>query len=468
MPIVTCNVLTCGVRRAHVRRAACDVLVRRATCYALVAASMIAARPEIVSAHDGHLGASALWKWTWDPLAVPLLMFSATVYAIGLRRLWGRAGIGGGITRWQAASFGIGLLSLAVALLSPLAWLSEILFSVHMTQHEILMLVAAPLVVIGKPLLVALWVLPVRGRERTAAVVRGPAVSTAWRTMTGPCAAFVIHAVALWIWHIPALYEAAVASRDVHLVQHGCFLLSATLFWWGMTHGRYGRAGYGVAVLYVFLTAVHSSVLGALLTVAPDVWYPVYARSGAAWNVDALQDQQLAGLLMWVPSSIIFIVLGLALFAAWLGESERRASLGQIDSVTRTASPRPATPTIRIWFTALLAAAIGASGCESRAERDAAALTGGNPRNGVDAIGRYGCGACHDIPGIRSAKGNVGPSLAHVANRSYLGGQLPNTPANLVRWIQHPQQVERGTAMPEMGVSDSDAKDIAAYLYTLR
>jgi glucose dehydrogenase len=99
---------------------------------------------------------------------------------------------------------------------------------------------------------------------------------------------------------------------------------------------------------------------------------------------------------------------------------------------------------------------------------DATALTGGNPRRGIEAIGRYGCGACHDIPGIRSAKGNVGPSLAHVANRSYLGGQLPNTPANLVRWIQHPQHIERGTAMPEMGVTDTDAKDIAAYLYTLR
>jgi cytochrome c2 len=236
-----------------------------------------------------------------------------------------------------------------------------------------------------------------------------------------------------------------------------------------MTHGRYGRAGYGVGVLYVFLTAVHSSVLGALLTVAPGVWYPAYERAAAAWQIDPLQDQQLAGLLMWVPSAIVFIVLGLALFAAWLGESERRAALGQIDGATAVARrPRPATQTLRSWLFVLLIAVVGASACESRAEQDAAALTGGVPRRGVEAIGRYGCGACHDIPGIRSAKGNVGPSLAHVANRSYLGGQLPNTPANLVRWIQHPQHIERGTAMPEMGVTDTDAKDIAAYLYTLR
>jgi cytochrome c oxidase assembly factor CtaG/cytochrome c2 len=455
--VLACRSLGGGGRRAHVRAAG----------RALLALAIVMTASPGVSAHDGH--ASALWRWTWDPLAIPLLLISATVYVTGVRRLWRRAGIGVGITRWQAASFAVGLLSVMVALLSPIAWWSEILFSVHMTQHEILMLVSAPLIVMAKPLFVALWTLPARGRERAASLVRGPTIALAWRAITGPLAAFVIHAVAIWIWHIPVLYEAAVVSRPIHLVQHGCFLLSATLFWWGMTHGRYGRVGYGVAVLYVFLTAVHSSVLGALLTVAPGVWYPVYERAAAAWQIDALQDQQLAGLLMWVPSAIVFIVFGLALFAAWLGESERRAALGKIDSVTAVAGrAHQATHTLRSWLIVLLLAILGTSACESRAEQDARTLTGGDPRRGVEAIGRYGCGACHDIPGIRSAKGNVGPSLAHVANRSYLGGQLPNTPANLVRWIQHPQHIERGTAMPEMGVTDADAKDIAAYLYTLR
>ena len=136
--------------------------------------------------------------------------------------------------------------------------------------------------------------------------------------------------MALWVWHIPTLYEAALQSTGVHAVQHVSFLLTAALFWWGMMHGRYGRTGYGVAVLYVFLTAVHSSVLGALLTVAPSVWYSAYAATAAEWRIDALADQQLAGLLMWVPAGVIFIVFGLALFAAWLGESERRAALGSV------------------------------------------------------------------------------------------------------------------------------------------
>jgi cytochrome c2 len=107
-------------------------------------------------------------------------------------------------------------------------------------------------------------------------------------------------------------------------------------------------------------------------------------------------------------------------------------------------------------------------GCSSSVSREAAELTGGSPDRGADAIGRYGCAACHVIPGIERADGQVGPPLNRIAVRQYLAGQLQNTPANMVRWIQHPQQVEHGTAMPEMGVTDSDARDIAAYLYTLR
>jgi cytochrome c len=108
-------------------------------------------------------------------------------------------------------------------------------------------------------------------------------------------------------------------------------------------------------------------------------------------------------------------------------------------------------------------------GCTSnRYAEDARLLTGGDPERGVDAIGRYGCGACHDIPGVRGANGTVGPPLARIARRTYLGGQVSNTPADMIRWIQHPQSIERGTAMPDMNVTEADARDIAAFLYTLR
>ena len=406
----------------------------------------------VLLAHGGGgVLAAALAHWTWEPLTIVLLLLSAGLYASGLRVLWRRAGTGSGIARWEAAAFALGVITIAVALLSPLAWLSQILFSAHMAQHEALMLVSAPLLVFGRPLQVFLWALSSAQREAAARLIRAPGVAFSWRFVTGPAAAFLLHAAALWVWHAPVLYEAALRNELVHGLQHASFLLTASLFWWGMIHGRYGRLGYGVAVLYVFLTALHSSILGALMTIAPSLWYPAYRGAAANWRIEALEDQQLAGLLMWVPSALIFIVFGLALLAAWLGESERRARLGSVPPLVMAA--------------ALL---LASNACSTGSVSDARELTGGEPSRGKEAITRYGCGGCHEIPGVRSANGTVGPPLSRVARRAYLAGQVTNTPADMMRWIQHPQRIERGTAMPDMNVSDQDARDITAYLYTLR
>jgi cytochrome c len=98
----------------------------------------------------------------------------------------------------------------------------------------------------------------------------------------------------------------------------------------------------------------------------------------------------------------------------------------------------------------------------------AASLTGGDPDLGRAAIERYGCGSCHTIPGVRGADANVGPSLQKLAGRTYVAGVLPNTPANLTRWIQDPPAVDDKTAMPNLGITEHEARDIAAYLYTLK
>jgi cytochrome c len=100
--------------------------------------------------------------------------------------------------------------------------------------------------------------------------------------------------------------------------------------------------------------------------------------------------------------------------------------------------------------------------------RLARAATGGDPDRGRHLIRQYGCGTCHEIPGAPGARGTIGPPLEKVAMRSFLAGRLSNTPENMMRWIRHPQQEEPGVVMPEMGVTDADARDLAAYLYTLR
>jgi cytochrome c len=108
-------------------------------------------------------------------------------------------------------------------------------------------------------------------------------------------------------------------------------------------------------------------------------------------------------------------------------------------------------------------------GCvQEQVEKAAMKETGGNPKRGNVAIGLYACGACHMIPGVPGARGTVGPPLNRVGRRAYLGGVLPNTPNNMIRWIQNPQEVDPRTAMPAIGVTERDARDIAAYLYTLR
>ena len=100
-------------------------------------------------------------------------------------------------------------------------------------------------------------------------------------------------------------------------------------------------------------------------------------------------------------------------------------------------------------------------------EQRATWLTGGIPEHGRELSGRYGCGSCHTIPGVRGARGIAGPSLLRFGQRIFIAGQRRNTPQNLIPWLQHPQHIEPNTAMPEMGVTDADARDIAAYLYTL-
>jgi cytochrome c oxidase assembly factor CtaG len=244
------------------------------------------------------------------------------VYGAGLVRLWRTAGYGRGIRPFEAAAFGTGWLTLAVALSPPLDEWSDQRLAAHMLQHELLMLVAAPLIALSAPMLALLWAMPTVTRRRVAYALRRRIVTIAWGAITSPACVFILYAVALWLWHIPALYDAALAHEGVHVVEHLCFFGTAAAFWWGMAHGRHGRAGYGAAVVYVFGAAIHGGLLGALMTVSPRVWYAPYLTHSSA-GLTPLEDQQLAGLLMWVPASIVFVAGALLLFAAWLRQSDR-------------------------------------------------------------------------------------------------------------------------------------------------
>lgn len=270
---------------------------------------------------------AALWRWTLDPLVIASLLLSACAYGWGTRRLWRQAGRFEGVRPWQLACFTAGWLSIVLSLLSPLDAFSDVSFAAHMTQHELLMLVAAPLLILGRPLVAIVWALPRTWRAPVGHLLAQTGWRRLWRFVSDPVVALLVHALAIWLWHIPSWFEAALEHEPIHALQHLSFFVSAALFWWALIHGRYGRIGYGVSVLFVFATALHTSVLGALLSLGHTLWYPESAQRSRVLGLEPLDDQQLAGLLMWVPSGVIFALLGLALFSAWLGDAERRASL---------------------------------------------------------------------------------------------------------------------------------------------
>lgn len=292
---------------------------------------LFSAAPALAHAGEPHTHAVMSPESFWNLVTGLVLFIIGALYAFGLRRLWRTAGGRSTVKAWHAALFGIGWGTVLIALLSRLDSLSDVLFSAHMLQHEILMLISAPLMVMGRPFVVTLWALSDPQRASVATHFRRPAVRTSWHQLTGPMTVLILHAAVLWIWHVPALFEAALQNEAVHVFQHLGFFLTAALFWWALIHGRFGKVGYGAGVLYVFSTAMHSQILGALLTFGKHPWYPTHARrTGSSW----LEDQQLAGLLMWIPFGVVFMLIGLALFAAWIGEAERRVRFTTADQMT--------------------------------------------------------------------------------------------------------------------------------------
>ena len=267
-----------------------------------------------------------LWRtWTFEPVVVISLVMTAGLFIAGTRKLWHESGTNRGIRKWEAAMFAGGWLALFVALISPLHSWGQVLFSAHMTQHEVLMLVAAPLLVLGRPLIAFMWAIPMSWARQLGAITRLSWFAATWRVVTLPLVAWLIHAIALWVWHIPVLFDAVLNNELIHTLQHISFLFSAILFWWALVHGGRGWMGYGAALLYVFTTSLHSGLLGAFLTFSTTVWYPGYNGLTRSWGLTPLEDQQLGGLIMWIPAGLVYVIAGLALLAGWIQQSERSA-----------------------------------------------------------------------------------------------------------------------------------------------
>jgi putative membrane protein len=267
-------------------------------------------------------GGELFRQWTWAPTIVIPLLLIAGLYGIGVTRMRARE-----IYRrefiWPILAFTLGWMSMVIALNSPLHEIGEQLFWAHMTQHEILMLISAPLLILGRPSIVFLWALPRSWRDATRRVGRFKAVKGVWALLTAPLAAWLVSALALWIWHVPRLFDQTLRSDWIHAAQHTTFLLTALTFWWPVIN-RTPSLGYGGGVVYIFTTILHTSVLGALLTFAPRAWYSSYLLTAPAWHLTALEDQQIGGLIMWIPAGTLLLIVALVLLTKWIQESQTR------------------------------------------------------------------------------------------------------------------------------------------------
>jgi putative membrane protein len=319
------------------------MMARSRGCIAASAAFLVSTRYAI--AHDGSNGWPSLPEiplgWELDPGSVILLAITAVLYAIGVARLWRRVGAGHSIRWTECLCYCAGWMAAALALISPLHQWGSTLFAAHMVQHEVLMLIAAPLLILGRPLPVFLWALSRASSRGFSRGLNARPIRAGWHFFTHPFVAWLSHALVLWIWHIPVFFEATLVSPFIHALQHSSFLGSALLFWLALFQGHRRRAGNGMGVMYLFTTALHTGILGALLTFAGQPWYPAYANTAPLWGVSPLEDQQLGGLIMWIPGGVVYIVAGLVLFSDWLREATGRASANEL-SATATAAKRSA------------------------------------------------------------------------------------------------------------------------------
>jgi putative membrane protein len=246
--------------------------------------------------------------WDLDPSVIVGCLALAVVYVLACRRDFSRAG-------W----FLLGDLAMLLALISPLDVLADdYLFSAHMLQHMLLVLAVPPMLILGIP------------RAFATSIVRAPMLGAIERALRNPLIAWTLGMAALWIWHLPRLYDATLASEALHIFEHLTFLVTATIFWWPMFSPlESSRMSHGAAFAYLGAAMLVTGVLGILITFAAVGAYAAYLHPQdslgildalrSSWGLTTEADQQLGGLLMWVPGGLVYLCAIMAVLARWYG-----------------------------------------------------------------------------------------------------------------------------------------------------
>lgn len=291
----------------------------------LASVTVASAAPGVALAHGTDAPAAAfpgvLLAWKLDPLAIVLLAVTAGAYLWAVRRV-NREHPANPHPAFQTWLFMAGVAVIGLALISPIEAYEGMLFSVHMVQHMLLQLVAAPLLLAGAPITLALRAASPSVRRRMLAVLQSRIV----HAISFPVVAWVIFAAVNWGWHFSVWYDVALENEAVHYFQHATFLAAALLFWWpaiGADPSPW-RLPHPVRLLYLFLAMPQNSFLGVALMSARTVLYPHYLTNVRDWGPSPLEDQQLGGVIMWVVGDLAFLAGMAVVVVLWVRHEERR------------------------------------------------------------------------------------------------------------------------------------------------
>lgn len=277
----------------------------------------------------GIIGPDEAWRaWSFDPAVVLGIAIAAWFYTRGARVLRSTASGRRALPTWRSRCFWGALLAIAVAILSPVDAIGRSLFAAHMFQHQLLVFVAAPLLVLARPLLVSAVGLPRRWRGPAAGV--RVAVSPTQRSHPRWAAFVAVSYLAVaYVWHMPVVYEAAVRSDLLHALQHSSWLGAGAALWWIVLDAR-GRQATAAGTFAVFVAMLGSSFLAGVLNFGANTWYTVHEAGAAAWGLTPREDQDLAGGLMWFPGAPAMVLAGALVFYRFLSNDEQEADLADL------------------------------------------------------------------------------------------------------------------------------------------
>jgi putative membrane protein len=298
---------------------------RLASAWLVAAAWLWVAAP--VSAHGETVAApelpGVLLAWRLDPLPLAGVALAAAAYLWASRRVTVRHRRNPP-RGWRTWCFLGGLAAIVLALSSPIEAYEGQLFSVHMVQHMLLELVAAPLLLLGAPATLGLRAAAPSVRRQLLTLLHSRAVAV----VTFPLLTWLLFAAVNWGWHLSTLYDQALENPPLHYLQHATFLLAALLFWWPVVAADPGpwRLPHPVRLFYLFLAMPQNSFLGVALMNAPGILYSHYLSNRRTWGPTALADQNLGGVLMWVIGDLVFLTAMAAVVAGWVRHEDRRTA----------------------------------------------------------------------------------------------------------------------------------------------